>query len=189
MKTPRIALAFLFLCCLASCKKEDNCINKSPWYQNDVKLTYRNAEPGMADNIHFFVTRVDKSKVITIDDIGVFAPVGAIEICGSKLYKASTQEYKDIQLYYDLNANVGDKWVVKTDYFGTSVTEAVTLKAKNVSITVPYGTFNVTEFEIDVETGYPFRYKFYVTDDHGPIKLTGNGTDSAVNLELQERNF
>ncbi len=104
------------------------------------------------------------------------------------MYKASTQEYTDLQLLYDLNGNIGDKWIVETEAFGTKTVETVTLKEKNVSVTVPYGTFNTTLLEIIGARNYPYSYYFYVTEDHGPIRLTGQrGLD--INLELINRNF
>lgn len=190
MRLLYIVLSLLFYGSFISCKKQkdDTCPNNSPWYQQGVHLTFVSTMPGLADNIQFYVTRVNGSRVVSIDDVGAFAPVGYLQICGKKVYKASTQEYTDLQLLYDLDGNMGDKWVVETEAFGTKTIETVTLKEKNVSVTVPYDTFNTTLLEIIGQRDYPYSYYFYVTEDHGPIRLTGRrGVD--INLELLNRNF
>lgn len=189
MRPLHIVLAILFFCFFTSCQKDkDNCRNTSPWYQKDVHLTFLSTQPGLTDYIEFYVTRINKSRVRSIDNVGVFAPAGYLQLCGKKVFKANTQEYKNTQLFYDLDGNIGDKWVVNTEVYGRKITETITLKAKNISVTAPYGTFNTSVFEIIGETDYPYNYDLYVTDDHGPVKLTG-WCGMEVNLELLSRNF
>ncbi len=185
-------LAMLCFFSLSSCKKKevlDDCLNTSPWYQKDVKLVFKSNLPGLADNVNYFVKEVNKSRVQVIDDIGIFVPIGHLRICDKKLYKASSLQYTDEQVFYDLNGSVGDKWIVETEEVSNRIVETITLKEKNVSLSVPNGTFETTIFLLEGFRNYPYSMKLYVTNDHGPVKLAGRSADLEFDLELSDRNF
>ncbi|OJY99622.1 MAG: hypothetical protein BGP13_06090 [Sphingobacteriales bacterium 40-81] len=123
-----------------------------------------------------------------MSDVGFSEPEGYLEICGEKMYKASSEKFSDRQLLYDLNSDIGTKWTVETvQESGRKVTNIVTLKEKSVSVTVSFGMFSTTMFEMATKYDGDFYQtaKVYITDDHGPVKLDG----TIAYYELGERNF
>ncbi|HRO45660.1 hypothetical protein [Agriterribacter sp.] len=186
----RILLGYLIIVCLViSCKKDDTNCNNSPWYQDGVRLAYKNDRQLIGvDSIRVFVKKIARNKVRSMSDVGFSEPEGYLEICGNKVYKASSEQFSDSQLLYDLNGNIGDKWTVETTQeWGRKVVNIVTLKEKSVSVTVPYGTFSTTMFEMETSFDGNFYQtaKVYITEDHGPVKLDG----TIAYYELGESNF
>ncbi|MCO5238652.1 MAG: hypothetical protein M9904_01230 [Chitinophagaceae bacterium] len=185
-----VSVCLMILCWNISCKKSNtsNC-NNSPWYQDGVRLAYKNDMQLIAvDSIRVFVKKINQNKVRSMSDIGFSEPEGYLEICGGKMYKASSQKFNDSQLLYDLNGNIGDRWTVETtEETGRNIVNIVTLKEKSVSVTVPFGTFNTTIFEMEtMHNGSSYQTaKVYITDDHGVVKLDG----TVAYYELGERNF
>lgn len=174
---------------VVSCKKEEDKCNNSPWYKDGVRIAYKNNKQLIGvDSIRVFVKKLGTNRVRSMSDIGFSEPEGYLEICGEKMYKASSAQFADRQLLYDLNGNIGDQWTVETiTDVGRKVTNTVTLKEKSVSVTVPYGIFATTMFEMETKFDGSFYQtaKVYITDDHGPVKLDG----TIAYYELGERNF
>ena len=187
----RILLGCLMILSLGtSCKKDSTGCNNSPWYQDGVRLAFKNDRQLIGvDSIRVFVKKITRNKVRSMSDVGFSEPEGYLEICGGKMYKASSEKFNDSQLLYDLNGNIGDKWTVETtqEASGRKVVNLVTLKEKSVPVTVPYGTFNTTIFEMETRLDGSFYQsaKVYITDDHGPVKLDG----TIAYYELGKRNF
>lgn len=186
----RLLLTYLIIVTFGfSCNKDDAGCNNSPWYQDGVRLAYKNDRQLIGvDSVRLFIKKTIQSRVRSMSDIGFFEPEGYLEICGDKMYKASSEKFNDKQLFYDLKGNIGDQWTVETtEEGGRKTVEIVTLKQKLVSVTVPYGTFTTTLFEIETKyDGSSYQIaKVYITADHGPVKLDG----TVAYYELGNRNF
>lgn len=150
-------LTALFLLSAISCKKESNtdCVNNSPWYRDGVRLAYKNYPILISDDsLIINIKKISDNRFESQSDLGALGFGSFQEICGNKVYQASTSAFNDKYLVYDLDASVGATWNVEAATLqGNAVTHTITVKQKNASITVPAGTFTGSAFEIVSKIG------------------------------------
>ncbi len=168
----------------ASCKKDEKpgtCAIDSPWYKDGARHAYKNNSPFIdADSLIVTIKKLSDTRFESRSDAGLIGFGGFQEICGSKLYAASTAEFSDTYLLYDLDAKVGDSWsITQSTFQGNSVVNTMTMMEKNVALTVPAGTYTVSVIKIEskiagmtVQTAH-----MYVAEGLGLIKMIGTTTD------------
>ena len=111
-----------------------------------------------------------------------------LQACGNSIYQAETADLANKKEVYRIDGNVGDTWTyTSTSFGGSTVTTTTTIAEKNVSVTVPAGTFVCIKFR-QVSTssaGGSATTDTYINNSVGPVLVDG----SSVNYELARKNY
>jgi hypothetical protein len=202
MSKLNFAAALLVLASLSmiSCKKDNgtpaaSCTNNTQWIKPGHQFVYENFPILiMADTL--YVDLVEELpgtfKSTSKFDDGTSYPtqVTYLQPCDNSIYQALDVTLSNKQEIYRIDGNVGDSWTnVTTSTGGNSVTTTTTIAAKNVSVTVPAGTFSCIQFHnvatssaagsITVET------EIYLDNNAGLVKAEGN----TAHYELVRKNY
>lgn len=204
-KTIKIYMAlFAITLFIASCKKDDdsnnntptNCTNLTGWIRDGHKWVYSN-EPILffADTLYVSCFSTSTQGVFRSEDLfddGSFYPIykSYTKPCGNDLYSSSTEDMANANIPYKLNGSIGNSWTsTTTTTLGYTATNTISIAAKNVSITVPAGTFLCDKYHVISTSNQPgsitVTTDIYLNNDYGMILTDGNTS----HYELVRKNF
>jgi hypothetical protein len=189
-----------------SCKKDSttngngvipsNCVNNLPWVQAGRTWVYSN-EPIYiyADSLVITIDNEVSSGIFKTttkyDDGAIFPTVTQyVKACDKDAYYATASDMSNAYLAYKLSGNVNDTWNYASNTVqGYSATATNKIVAKNVSVSVPAGTFSCTQIHTDIASSapgaLPVYTETYVSEQYGLIKVDGN----TAHYELVHKNF
>jgi len=201
-KLKLIAALMLIATFVVSCKKsnDDNtnpavCTNNTQWIHNGYKLTYVN-DPIFISADSLYISFQDVTGGIfrstTQFDDGSLYPTSSsyMQPCGNSIYSDTATDMAHKQELYRLDGNVGDSWVYTgTSQLGNTITVTTTIAAKNVSVTVPAGTFTTMRLHQLTHSSNPAQpdtqLDTYLDPHYGPVKVSGD----YVSYRLAHANF
>ena len=185
-----------------SCKKDhtDNnnsnpatCTNNTGWIKNGHMAVYTN-EPIyiFADTLYTTLEEVSTGtfKSTSKFDDGTLYPTQSVylEPCNNSIYQALTADLANKQEVYRIDGNMGDTWTSTTSSsMGNTITTVTSITGKNISITVPAGTFSCIRFH-QVSTssaGGSVTTDTYLENNAGLIMADG----TSVHYELVRKNY
>lgn len=182
-----------------SCKKNDNsgngsgsCINQTGWAKDGHLFTYvNNSNFIFADSLYVNIQEVSSGifkSTSTFDD-GTIYPVVSVYVqpCGNSIYQSTAADMANKQEVYRIDGNVGDNWTATIGSLGGMQTiNTISIAAKNVSVTVPAGTFKCIQLHtVTTVQGQTLETEMYLNNTYGPIKVEGTTTA----YELARINF
>ncbi|MEO6721009.1 MAG: hypothetical protein ABIN67_11590 [Ferruginibacter sp.] len=200
MSKHQLIAAFLLLgtVTIFSCQKEHdadnpNCANNTGWLKNGHKPVFVITSIYIAaDTLYTSFEEVSPGvfKSTSTFDNGTFYPTQTVymQACGNIVYQSQSLDFANKQEAYRLNGNIGDTWttsVISTG--GNTVTTVTTITEKNVSKTVPAGTFICIKLH-QVSTssaGGSVTSDTYLNNDAGPVLLDG----TTAHYELARKNY
>jgi hypothetical protein len=194
------ALMLMGTLTICSCKKDSNnnntnpaCTNNAKWLRNGHQVVFVNTPIFVeADTLYAsyeeLSTGVFKSTS-KFDDGSVYPTLSNyLQACDNSLYQAATPDLANKQEVYRVDGNVGDTWTITTSSLGgNTITTTTTISEKNVSKTVPAGTFVCMRFH-QVSTssaGGSVTTDTYINSDAGPVLVDG----TSVHYELARKNY
>lgn len=200
MKISSLALPiFLFtFITLISCKKNNNdtgqgsCINETNWIKDGHQLVYVNQSAYIpADslfiNLHQISTGVFKSTS-QYDDGSIYPVISVyLQACGNSIYQSTTENMSDKQEIYRIDGNTGDSWSADvTSLGGVAVKNTITITGKDVSVTVPAGTYKCLKLHmVSSYQGQSIESDMYLNKTYGPVKVEGNTSYSLARTNFQ----
>ena len=186
---------------ICSCKKDSNnnnnanaaCVNNTKWLANGHEVVFVNTPIFIAADTMYATyeevsTGVFKSTS-SFDDGSVYpAQNNYMQACDNNIFQAATPDLANKQEVYRVDGNVGDTWTLTSSSAGGyTITTITTISEKNVSVTVPAGTFVCIKFH-QVSTssaGGSATTDTYVNNDVGPVLVDG----TSVHYELARKNY
>lgn len=192
-----VALMLVGALTIFSCKKDQDgnaaCSNKTGWLKNGHQSVFVNG-PGFidADTLYTTIEEVGEGvyKSTSKFDDGTVYPAQSIylQACDNSIYQSATPALENKQEAYRVDGNVGDSWVTtSTSGGGTGVTTTTTIAEKNVSKTVPAGTFVCMRLH-QVSTssaGGSITTDTYINNEAGPVMVDG----ISAHYELARKNY
>lgn len=193
------ALLLLGISTISSCKKDDpdnnnvTCANNTGWLRNGHEAVYANSPLFIAaDTLYATFSEVSTGvfKTTSKFDDGTLYPVQVNyqQPCDNQIYQAMTADMANKQEVYRVDGNVGDTWTfTTTSTQGNSITTTTTITEKNVSVTVPAGTFVCLKFQqVSVSSaGGSVTTNTYINNNAGPVLVDG----TTVHYELARKNY
>ncbi|MDB5226881.1 MAG: hypothetical protein JWN78_1074 [Bacteroidota bacterium] len=196
------SMLLLLTISISSCKKSSNstnnnnipgnCVNNTGWVRDGHSWVYTN-EPIYIFADSLFVTMESAGSGIfkstsTFDNGTPFS--GYAKPCGNYIYQAADAAMTNAQIAYYVDGNINDTWSsVVTSTGGYTVTNTFTITDKNVSITVPAGTFSCLVIHITSHSTQPgsltVETDLYMNNTYGMIETDGNTS----HYELVRKNF
>ena len=180
-----------------SCKKSKDanptCANNTGWLRNGHQAVYVNTPVFIfADTLYATFEEVSGGvfKSTSKFDDGTVYPTQSnyIQACDNSVYQAATSDLANKQEVYRVDGTVGDTWTfTTTSTGGNTITTTTTITEKNVSITVPAGTFVCIRFH-QVSTssaGGSATTDTYINNVAGPVLVDG----TSVHYELARKNY
>ena len=180
-----------------SCKKEsDNnitCANLTGWLSNGHEAVFVNTPIFIfADTLYTSFQEVGvgifKSTSKFDDGTGYPIQTSYLQACNNSIYQATNSALTNKQEVYRVDGNIGDTWTfTTTSVGGNTVTTTTTITDKNVSITVPAGTFNCIRLN-QVSTssaGGSATTDTYINNNAGPVLIDG----TSAHYELARKNY
>ncbi len=181
-----------------SCKKDSPnnnaaCANNTGWLQNGHAAVFINTPIFItADSLYASFEEVSTGvfKSTSRFDDGTLYPSQSnyLQACDNSIYQAVAADLVNKQEVYRINGNVGDTWTfTTTSSGGNSITTVTTITQKNVSKTVPAGTF-VCDLFHQVSTssaGGSATTDTYINNAAGPVLVDG----TSVHYELARKNY
>lgn len=191
-------LPALLIVFFTSCKKNDvpddpsDCINTTNWIKDGHQMAYVNKSPFyQADSLFVSFKEVGDGifESTSVFDDGLLIPAAKVYLqpCRKWVYQASGSAMDDKQPVYLLEGVVGDTWQSTTTSFaGNQVVTQFSIVAKDISVTVPAGTFNCLQIQgISVVSGQTIETNHFIHSEKGIAKVTG----TTVSYELGRANF
>lgn len=195
-----LSMLLLLTISISSCKKSSNsnnnvpgnCVNTTGWIKDGHRWVYTN-EP-----IYIFADSLFNS--MDAAGTGVFkssssfdgGPAQSVYLqpCGTDIYQSTSAAMTNSVIIYKTDGNVGDTWSnTLNSTGGYTVTSTFTITDKNVSITVPAGTFSCLEIYQESHSSQPgslaVEAYVYLNNTYGMIMTDGN----TVHYELVRKNF
>ena len=181
-----------------SCQRDpvvDNpdCANNTGWLRNGHELVYVSSPIYIfADTLYTSISEVSPGvfKSSSKFDDGTMFPTSSVYVqaCNNSIYQAAAQDLAGKQEIYRIDGNVGDTWTATvTSSGGNTITTLTTISQKNVSVTVPAGTFVCTKFR-QVSTssaGGSVTTDSYLNNVAGLVLADG----TSVHYELARKNW
>ncbi|MBC7536290.1 MAG: hypothetical protein H7258_11415 [Ferruginibacter sp.] len=181
-----------------SCKKDSPnnnaaCANNTGWLKNGHAAVFINTPIFItADSLYASFEEVSTGvfKSTSRFDDGTLYPSQSnyLQACDNSIYQAVAADLVNKQEVYRINGNVGDTWTfTTTSSGGNSITTVTTITQKNVSKTVPAGTF-VCDLFHQVSTssaGGSATTDTYINNAAGPVLVDG----TSVHYELARKNY
>ena len=180
-----------------SCKKDDNniptCANNTGWLKNNHEAVFVNTPIFIsADTLYTTFAEVSPGvfKSTSKFDDGTVYPTQSnyIQACNNSIYQATTSSLVYKQEIYRIDGIVGDNWTsTTTSSGGNTITTTSTITEKNVSITVPAGTFVCIRFtQVSTSSaGGSVTTDTYINNNAGPVLIDG----TSVHYELARKNY
>jgi hypothetical protein len=207
MRKSYLAIAILLagITLMTSCKKNTStttgnvipsgCVNTTNWLADGHKLVYATYSPYIsADSLYvtFHLVSPGVFSSTSIYDDGSLYPAATsyLKPCSTIIYQSTSSSMSNAEIGYKTDGTIGDKWTaILISLGGTTGYDTTTIAAKNVSVTVPAGTFNCIQLHSVVTIHTPY-YQTVVTDyyldpTYGPVEATG----TTVDYELARANF
>jgi len=202
MKIKLNYILLLLVIATNSCKKNDddsnipsNCTNITGWLKNGHQFVYVN-EPILffADTLTTTIEEVSAGvfKGTNVFDDGSTYPSfsGYTKPCGNDIYSAADVAMSNASVTYHVDGNINDTWSsVATSLGGYKVTNTYKITGKNISVTVPAGTFSCLKINVVSVSTQPGALTvitdIYLNNESGMIKTDGNTT----HYELARKNF
>lgn len=193
-----VTLSLLVTVTIFSCKKDNDpitpdCANNTGWLRNGHEAVFVNTPIYItADTLYASFEEVSTGvfKSTSKFDNGTVYPVqfNYLQACNNSIYQAATVDLSNKQETYRIDGNVGDTWTTtNTSTGGNTITNVNTIKAKDISITVPAGTFLCMKLN-QVSTssaGGSASTDTYINNNAGPVLVDG----SSVHYELARKNY
>ena len=189
-KLKLIAALTLITMFVISCKKSNDttspvaCTNNTVWVSNRHKLTYVN-DPILISADSLYITMQDLGSGVFRStsqfDNGTTYPTSSsfMQPCGNSIYSDTAADMAHKQEAYRLDGNIGDTWsYTATSQLGNTITVTSTITAKNVSVTVPAGTFSTLQIHQVTHSNNPLQpdtnLDTYMDAHYGPVKVLGD---------------
>lgn len=191
------ALMLLGTLTIFSCKKNNDdtttCVNNTGWISNGHAAVFVNTPIFIAaDTLYTSFEDLGSGvfKTTSKFDDGSVYPTQSnfIQPCNNSIYQAATADLANAQEVYRIDGNVGDTWTfTSTSIGGNTITTATTITEKNVSKTVPAGTFICTRFtQVSTSSaGGSVSTDTYINNDAGPVLVDG----TTAHYELARKNY
>ena len=190
-------LTLLGVITISSCKKDNDsnpgCTNNTGWLRNGNEAVFENTSIFLAaDTLYTSFAEVSTGVFRSTSkfDDGTVYPIQTtyLQACGNSIYQAETADLANKKEVYRIDGNVGDAWTyTSTSFGGNTITTITTIAEKNVSVTVPAGTFVCIKLR-QVSTssaGGSATTDTYINNSAGPVLVEG----SSVNYELARKNY
>lgn len=192
-------LLLISLSLFISCKKDDNsgnssgpCTNQTEWAKGGHLFVYvNNSGYILADSLYINFEEVSQGifkSTDTFDDGSIYPPISTyMQPCGNSIYQSTDGNMANKQEVYRTDGKVGDTWTASiTSVGGAQTTNTISIAAKDVSVTVPAGTFKCIQLHtVSTVQGQSIETEMYLNNKSGPVKVAGATTA----YELARINF
>ncbi|MFN8262532.1 MAG: hypothetical protein U0T07_03320 [Chitinophagales bacterium] len=194
-KNTTYLLILLAALIISSCDKDDdnnnnniptNCTNITGWIKNGHEWVYAN-NPILIYADSLFVNMQEVSTGIfkntsTYDDGILYGSYFAyLKPCDNIIYQSTSSSMSNPMVAYHIDGAIGETWtstVISSG--GHTVSNTVEITAKNISVTVPAGTFSCIKYHMTSVSTQPgsitVESDIYFNNDYGMIKTDGNTT-------------